>query len=179
RCSNRYGRIICHCSSWFTKNRQICRSRETVSATILLAVDDGPVCPFPDTANSSKSSTRKRRSPRTPTRKQRKFPLLVQRRNEVSLTCRNSAASAIVRNLCFSSIEMYLPIQTWSYLVLSIHLLPPKVNPSSRDGCVSFFCTHLSWNCRAGRRASEKGFVRGIARAKTTSWLFGGGLSHR
>ena len=28
---------------------------------------------------------------------------------------------------------MYLPIQTWSYLILSIHLLPPKVNPFSRD----------------------------------------------
>src|SRR5437588_1440160 len=100
---------------------------------IPLAVDGGSCCTFPEATNSSKSSTRKRRSPRTPTRKQRKYPLLVQRRNEVSLTCRNSAASAIVRNLCFSSIEMYLPIQTWSYLVLSIHLLPPKVNPSSRD----------------------------------------------
>ncbi len=46
-------------------------------------------------------------------------------------------------------------------------------------GCVSFFCTSLSWNLRAGGRASEKGFAPGIARAKTTNGLLREGLSRR
>src|ERR1700694_4837850 len=118
RWSKRYGRIICHCSSRLRKNRQICCSKEAGLLPISLAVEGSSCCTFPDATNSSKSSTRKRLSPRTPTRKQRKFPLLVQRRNEVSLTCRNSAASAIVRNLCFSVIHLYLPVHDWAYLVL-------------------------------------------------------------
>src|SRR5260370_29721507 len=47
------------------------------------------------------------------------------------------------------------------------------------DGCVSFFCTSLSWNRRGGRRTPEERFVPGIASAKTTSRLLREGLSRR
>src|SRR5438874_641070 len=46
-------------------------------------------------------------------------------------------------------------------------------------GCVSFFCTSLSWNRRGVRRAPEKRFAPGIARARTSSWFLLAGSSHR
>src|SRR5260221_4559594 len=46
-------------------------------------------------------------------------------------------------------------------------------------GCVSFFCTHLCWTDRGGRRPSEKRFVPGIARARMSRWLLLAGLSRR
>ena len=53
-----------------------------------------------------------------------------------------------------------------------------KINTYLR-GCVSFFCTSLSWNRWGGRRTPEKRFAPGIASAKTTSRLLGKGLSRR
>ncbi len=55
----------------------------------------------------------------------------------------------------------------------------PTIVPLSRDkynvpilgGCVSFFCTNLIYTSRGGRRAPEKRFAPGIARARTSSWL--------
>jgi hypothetical protein len=41
------------------------------------------------------------------------------------------------------------------------------------------FCTHLFWNHRIVRWPSEKGFASGIARARSTRWLFREHLSRR
>src|SRR5260370_31232075 len=66
-----------------------------------------------------------------------------------------------------------------SYNHESIPLWELIVKSSSNIGCVSFFCTRLFWNRRGGKRASEKRFAPGIARARTTSWLLREGLSRR
>src|SRR6266851_7116497 len=62
------------------------------------------------------------------------------------------------------------------FILLSIVQTRIVDNKNIGRGCVSFFCTGLSWNRRGGGRASEKGFVPGIASTKTTSWLLHEGL---
>src|SRR5438105_13026528 len=95
--------------------------RSCGSANAATSADCSSGSPVVEDMKANRSAIKKRRSLRPPTRKQRNFPLFVQRLNETSLTLRNCAASLMVRNLCFSGILTGLLVEYYTLLYFIVH----------------------------------------------------------